>query len=119
MNASVSTLSAPSAANTKPLWAAVSVLGVAVVALGASLVYVQSRPVDGHAALATLGADAQTAVAPFATVPVPDTLGPREDLVAPPTRQAPVAVVKPPGTRPVARVAQAPAPMAERAPAST
>ena len=50
MNTSTITLPA-SAADTKPLWAAVSVLGVAVVALGASLVYVQSRPVDGHVAL--------------------------------------------------------------------
>jgi outer membrane lipoprotein SlyB len=102
-----------SATSTKPLWAAVGVLGVAVLALGASLVYVQSRPVDGHAALAALNADTPALTTPFNPVPAKEALDPREDLVAPPTK-APVAVVKPAPTRPVAKVtppAATPAPV--------
>jgi outer membrane lipoprotein SlyB len=38
--------------NTRQLWAAVTALGIVVVAMGASLVYVQTRPVDGHTAAA-------------------------------------------------------------------
>ena len=57
MNASVQSMPS-AAANTKPLWAAVGVLGFAVVAMGASLVYVQTRPVDGHMALAAITAPA-------------------------------------------------------------
>ena len=34
--------------SSKPLWGAITVLGVAVIALGASLIHVQTRPVDGH-----------------------------------------------------------------------
>ncbi|MEY4884626.1 MAG: hypothetical protein RIS34_2480 [Pseudomonadota bacterium] len=43
MNATFEQVKTP-ASNSKPLWAAVSVLGVAVVAMGAALVHVQSRP---------------------------------------------------------------------------
>jgi hypothetical protein len=39
--------------STRPLWAAIAVLGVVVLALGASLVHVQTRPTDGHAVFAT------------------------------------------------------------------
>ena len=102
MNTSTSTLPA-SAASTNPLWAAVSVLGVAVLALGASLVYVQSRPVDGHAALAALNADTPALSTPFNPVPAKEALDPREDLVAPPAK-SPVTVVKPALTRPIAKV---------------
>lgn len=34
--------------SSSSLWAAIAVLGVAVIALGASLIHVQTRPVDGH-----------------------------------------------------------------------
>ena len=106
-----------SAANTKPLWAAISMLGVAVLALGASLVYVQSRPVDGHAALAALGRDTPALVTPFNPVPAKEALDPREDLVAPPPK-APALAARPAPTRPVARVlpAAAPAPLPAPAP---
>ena len=53
MNATIQTLPAASA-NNKPLWAAVGVLGVAVLVMGASLVYVQTRPADGHTALVAM-----------------------------------------------------------------
>ena len=102
MNTSVNTLPS-SAANTKPLWAAVGVLGVAVLALGASLVYVQSRPVDGHTALATVAPALQAAVAPtlqaasapVARVAATESLSTHEDLVAPPPKPS-VALPKPP-----------------------
>lgn len=38
--------------NTRQLWAAVTALGIVVLAMGASLVYVQTRPLDGHTAAA-------------------------------------------------------------------
>ncbi len=102
MNTSVNTLPS-TAANTKPLWAAVGVLGVAVLALGASLVYVQSRPVDGHTALATVAPALQAAVAPtlqaapapVARVAATESLSTQEDLVAAPPKP-PVALPKPP-----------------------
>ena len=53
MNATIQTLPAASA-NNKPLWAAVGVLGIAVLAMGASLVYTQTRPAVGHTALVAM-----------------------------------------------------------------
>jgi outer membrane lipoprotein SlyB len=89
MNASTIPLPNP-AINTKPLWAAVGVLGVAVVALGASLIYVQNRPVDGHAALAAISTPASVEVAAAGTRVAPTaSLAPREDLVAPAASPAP------------------------------
>ncbi len=94
MNASVQTLPA-NPGNTKPLWAAVGVLGIAVLALGASLVHVQNRPVDGQAALAALAPAAQpeAAPAPVAKVLAPEPGNRQDDLVAPP--KAPVVLAKP------------------------
>lgn len=113
MNASVNTLPA-GAVNTKPLWAAVGVLGVAVVALGASLVYVQSRPADGHAALAAMASEQPPELAlSGARTPLPagESLDAREDLVAPPARPAVTQARPAPATaatRPAARSAPAP-----------
>ena len=117
MNATVQSM--PSAAAiTKPLWAAVGVLGFAVVAMGASLVYVQTRPVDGHVALAAMAAPA---LEPTAKVPVAESLKAQEDLVAPPPKPVvaavkPVPVKVPPKPAPsgpvAAVVAPAPAPVA-------
>ncbi len=106
--------------NTRQLWAAVSVLGVAVLALGASLVYLQTRPIDGHAAAATLVApvlEAPLADAP--TNPLPGTTaGPDEAVMPAPapataTAPKPAAAQKPkPQTASVARPAAArPAPI--------
>lgn len=66
MTSAVQSLPAGST-NTRSLWAAVTVLGVAVLALGASLVFVQIRPPDGHAALAAPDA----ANLPLAAQPLP------------------------------------------------
>ena len=87
MNATIQTLPAP-AANTKPLWAAVGVLGFAVLAMGASLVYVQTRPVDGHAALAAIATTPLAEPAKSAVTPS-ESLSAREDLIAAPAEPAP------------------------------
>lgn len=108
----------PGGANTRQLWAAVAVLGIAVVALGSSLIHIQTRPVDGHTALAAL--DPSTATAqessvadPATSLPV-TTVGQGETVLAtqaapaaPPMVEAapPAAVRKPPSTP----VTQAPA----------
>lgn len=69
---------APRGARPSALWAAIAVLGVAVVALGSALYYVQTRPATEHA----------VAVSP---VPVPVAIAPS----VPPTPSA-AAVTTPP-----------------------
>ena len=61
------------AANTRPLWAAIIVLGVAVIALGASLVHMQTRQTDGQAPFAAFDPlpAAQRGVAPATPAAVP------------------------------------------------
>jgi len=88
----------------------VAVLGIAVVALGSSLIHIQTRPVDGHTALAAL--DPSTATAqessvadPATSLPV-TTVGQGETVLATPAAPAaamveaapPAAVRKPPST---------------------
>lgn len=128
MNASIDTLAAQ-ATNTKPLWAAVGVLGVAVLAMGASLVYVQVRPIDGHSALAGMAPAIlpEPVAVPLARVTVPESLTAQEDLVEAP--KPPVVVVRPPpprAARPAPTIAAAgpvatapvPAPVAVAVPAA-
>jgi outer membrane lipoprotein SlyB len=68
MNATFEQVKTP-VANSKPLWAAVSVLGVAVVAMGAALVHVQSRPtVDADKPVQAITAPAVATASP---APVP------------------------------------------------
>jgi outer membrane lipoprotein SlyB len=118
MNAHVNALPAGEM-NTKPLWAAVGVLGMAVVALGASLVYVQTRPLDGHAALAAIGTPPLAEVAAASTrVAAPaakttSTATPRPAAAKP----APHPVAAPSPAPAPAPVAAAPAPVAAPAPA--
>lgn len=123
MNTSVQTLPMGSA-NTKPLWAAVSVLGVAVLALGASLVYVQTRPVDGHTAFAAIDTPAPPARAqtPDTDARLPVTAVAQDEVVVP-ARPAPPAAKAAPARPQAARtvvaaapVAVAPAPEPARAP---
>jgi len=130
MNAPVNALPA-GAMNTKPLWAAVGVLGMAVVALGASLVHVQTRPLDGHAALAAIGTPPLAEVAAASTrVAAPESLDARENLVAPAAKTTSTATPRPAAAKPAphpvaapspapspAPVAAAPAPVAAPAPA--
>lgn len=100
----------------RPLWAAIGVLGVAVVALGGTLVYQHGRdsgtPVAAQSAAATT---APGASGPVVTAP-PTTLAQaalaEEKMAqtqAPPAPAAPKSVAKP-VTRPVASSAPAPAP---------
>ena len=91
MNASVETLPAP-ASNTKPLWAAVGILGVAVLAMGSGLIYTQTRP----AAPPAISTQTAAVVAPApAPAPAVEASTKQDDLIAPPPPPKPVAVVKP------------------------
>ena len=108
MNTTVQTMPS-AAASTKPLWAAVGVLGFAVVAMGASLVYVQTRPADGHVALAAIAA---SAAEPSVNVPVAESLKAQEDLVAPPPKPTLVAAKPVPAKLPAKVVPAAPGPVA-------
>lgn len=70
--------------NTRQRWAAVAVLGITVIALGASLVHIQTRPVDGHAVLADFDPTELT-LQPASANPVPVTaVGPGESPLAKP-----------------------------------
>jgi outer membrane lipoprotein SlyB len=71
----------PTSSTTKPLWAAVGVLGTAVLAMGAGLIYVQTHP-----AAAPPAAQALVAPAPLAVASAPTTLPP----AAQPAANAPV-----------------------------
>ncbi len=98
----------PAAVNrisARQLWAAVIVLGIAVIALAASLVHIQTRPVDGHAVLVDLVPE-ELSITPSATEnppasPLPVTsVGPGETVLASPVpaAAAPAASPPPPAT---------------------
>ncbi|NMM14767.1 MAG: glycine zipper 2TM domain-containing protein [Rhodoferax sp.] len=72
------TLETPKSTSTvnKPLWAAVAVLGVAVVAMGATLLRIQSHPDEPR--LAALSASAPAATPSGAAVPAPAATAPLE-----------------------------------------
>ena len=89
MTTSTNTLPTVSA-NNKPLWAAVGFLGIAVLALGAGLVYVQNRPADGTTALLATAPKTETEMAWSSR---------QDDLVAPPPPA--VATVQPAPAKPV------------------
>jgi hypothetical protein len=55
----------------RPAWAAVAVLGVSAVSLGASLIHVQTRPADGHAVFATADPLQEFAAAQAGDAPAP------------------------------------------------
>lgn len=93
MNTSVQNLPA-GAVQPRAWWAAAWLLAVAVLALGASVVYVMTRPADGHTAAAALEpiADADpmaSHVFPPAALPegtaAPDTAVPASPPVAMPS----------------------------------
>lgn len=88
------------AGNNKKLWAAIAVLGVAVLAMGATLIRIQSQPVEPRIAIADV---ASAAPAASAAATPPSVAG--SDTIITETAQeatsAPVAVV----TSPVAKVA--------------
>ena len=121
MNATIETLPATTN-NTKPLWAAVGILGVAVLAMGGGLIYTQTRPpAQPPAAVAMAPAMTTQTTSAVAPVPAPAVEASKQDdlVVAPP--KPPVVVVKPkpkpihpapvPGAAP-AVTAAGPAPLA-------
>ena len=66
--------------SSRPLWAAIAVLGVVVMALGATLIHVQTRPLDGHSVLVT--GDPFAAEPQAASTPLPvNTVAPDETVV--------------------------------------
>ena len=133
MNASTDTLAKP-ANNTKPLWAAVGILSVAVLAMGGGLIYTQMRSNDTRVTVAavapaapsaTLAAAATAPAAATATVPAPvlEAAPNQDDLVVPPPKP-PVVVTKPKPARPVhaavpAHAGAVPAPAPVQAQAET
>jgi outer membrane lipoprotein SlyB len=127
MNATVNSATAgyvtPSPAGSKPLWAAVGVLGVCVLALGASLVHVTTRPaepdVPGLTSLAAPQTRPATSIDAAIAVPAHRSLAQDEVIVE---KSPAAAVQKPAATKPAPRpvVAKAAAPVAHpaaRAPA--
>lgn len=88
----------------KPLWAAVSVLGVAVLALGATLIYVQTRPEEPRLAVLSAAAPAPTGAASASTAALPAPLDSGKN--ATPKKAAHNT------SQPVATSATAPQPMA-------
>lgn len=124
MNASIETLPATTN-NTKPLWAAVGILGVAVLSMGGGLIYTQTRPPAQPPAVVAMAPAMTTQTSSAVTpAPVPAVEASKQDdlVVAPP--KPPVVVVKPkpkpkpihpapvPGAAPAITAAAGPAPLA-------
>lgn len=104
MNSSVDKLQPgqqPASSGTKPLWAAVGILGVAVLGLGATLIYNQRAPAPATTVAAVTAPQVVSAAPQITAAPQP-ALGPADDLiekpVAAPAKPAPAPakkVVKP------------------------
>jgi len=92
----------PASSGSKPLWAAVGILGVAVLGMGATMIYNQRAPVPA-ANVAAVTAP-QTMTAPQLAAPAADDL--IEKPVAAPAKPAPAAVKK--VLKPVHKPAPAP-----------
>ncbi len=106
MNASLTHPTYPGAANpgvnldgAKPLWAAIGILSVCVLALGASLVHVTKRPTEPVAnALIPSLSSAQAMAAPAALSENAAQLPAAKTAVAPTAAKAPVPATKTPRT---------------------
>jgi outer membrane lipoprotein SlyB len=108
MNANTEPLPA-AAPNNKPLWAAVGILGVAVLAMGGGLIYTQTRTPAAPPPLVAI-ASSLPGTAPLvlpALTPEVAKLDKPDDLAEPPPKP-PVAVVKP---KPHAKTVQSAAPV--------
>ncbi len=106
MIASIETLPA-TPNNTKPLWAAVGILGVAVLAMGGGLIYTQTRPATAPPAVVAAASALPLETAPPVLPALTAQAAGQDDLVAPPPKP-PVVVVKP---KPPARTVHAAAPV--------
>lgn len=92
MSANYETLPVAATVNTKPLWAAVGVLSVAVLAMGAGLIYVQTRPAAPMEPVVASAPALETKTAPQA-VSAAQSIAANEEVVpaAPPPKPAVVA----------------------------
>mgnify|MGYP001550884381 CR=1 FL=1 len=127
MSASLDPIPTPSRQNVKPLWVAVGVLAAAVVAMGGTLIYTQTRPATPAAQVASVDPASTSAATPGAAGAQPASPPPATAVVtAPPLaaqangamQKQPPAVVKPdyiapktearPGRWQVARMQPAP-----------
>lgn len=115
MTTATNTLPAAATANTKPLWAAVGVLGFAVVAMGASLVYVQTRPAASPAALVAMAPAIELQTAPAAQAAALPSATPQDEVPAVTTKPHVVAAKPAVAARP--KPARSVAPVAPVAPA--
>ena len=100
--------------NNKPLWAAVGILGAAVLAMGGGLIYTQTRTTAAAPAMVAT-ASSLPATAPLvlpAFTPEASKLDKPDDLVAPPPKP-PVVLVKP---KPPAKTVHAAAPVYSTSP---
>jgi outer membrane lipoprotein SlyB len=113
MNATIESLPA-AAPNNKPLWAAVGILGAAVLAMGGGLIYTQTRTAAPPPAVVA-GASSLPGTAPLVLpvlMPEVGKLDKPDDLVEPPPKPS-MVVVKP---KPPARTVHAAAPVYVRPP---
>jgi outer membrane lipoprotein SlyB len=80
----------------KPLWAAVAVLGVAVLAMGAALIRTQNPPVEPRTAVLSAAPSeaAAASTGPVASVPTPQDQGTTSVAVSPPAPSATTAKTK-------------------------
>lgn len=104
MNAHIEPLPA-AAPNNKPLWAAIGLLGIAVLAMGGGLIYTQTRTPAAPPALLASASSLPT-TAPLVLPALTPEIDKPDDLVAPPPK--PPVVVKP---KPPARTVHASAPV--------
>lgn len=84
MNTSLEPISAPAARNVKPLWVAVGVLAAAVVALGGTLIYTQTRPAAPAAQVASVDPASTSTTAPDAAGTPPASPPPATAVVTAP-----------------------------------
>lgn len=115
MNANIETLPVAPTASTKPLWAAVGVLGVAVLALGGGMVYMQSRNAPAPAPSVATVATSATDAAPASIAATESTLQQDEVLLEP--SRPPAVAAKPAKPKP-APVASRSSPAVTSAPAA-
>lgn len=91
MSANYETLPVAATTNTKPLWAAVGVLSVAVLAMGGGLIYVQTRPAVPMEPVVASAPALETKPVPQAVSAAQSIAANEEVVTAPPPKPAVVA----------------------------
>lgn len=96
MNANTETLpAAPATSHTKPLWAAVGILGIAVLAMGGGLIYTQTHP--SQPAASTLAVENQPAPELVATS---HSVAANEEVLTAPPSPPPLVSARPAPVKP-------------------